>query len=116
MENCTIGPSINILVKEVSVAIRMNEARILLGCCFPKNGELYGYNVRDGLVSADGLSYSCDDMEIETPRTRAKRSRLSPISHLKTLPKKRNPLSVYDFVFGVGMRGRRRNASKGDRV
>lgn len=33
----------------------------LLGCCFPKNGELYGYNVRDGLVSADGLSYPCDD-------------------------------------------------------
>ena len=59
MENCTIGPSINILVKEVSVAIRMNEARILLGCCFPKNGELYGYTVRDGLVSADDCCGMC---------------------------------------------------------
>lgn len=97
-------------------AWKSRRGRPLLGCCFPKNGELYGYTVRDGLVSADGLSYSCDDMGIETPRTRAKRSRLSPISHLKTMPKERNPLSVYDFVFGVEMRGRRRNASKGERI
>lgn len=55
MENCTIGPSINILVKEVSVAIRMNETRILLGCCFLKNGEQYGYTVRDEFIFVDEI-------------------------------------------------------------
>ena len=53
MENCTVGRSISILMKE---------ARILLNCCCPKNDEQYGYNVRDELISANDTSYAYDDI------------------------------------------------------